>query len=61
MNMKIYWINQPSKLQPCHNMHGQKVIADLSNKSDKMVDVYFCEGKIISARIPKICLSKSVE
>lgn len=58
--MKRYWINQPSTLQPCHSMHGQNVLSDLKPVFDGAtnVTVYFAQGEIISAVIPKLALSE---
>jgi len=49
------WINQPSTLQPFHNLHGQNVLAE---KDWGMMRVYFLSGDIISQRMPVECLSK---
>ena len=55
--MDRYWINQPSKLQSCHNLNGRLVIAPKVIK-EKFVDVYFANGAEISARIPALALSR---
>ena len=54
--MRRMWINQPSKLQSCHDLHGKLVLAP--EKLDKFVDVYFIKGDSISGRIPSLALSK---
>lgn len=51
-----FWINQPSTLQPCHDMHGLNVIAE--NGDSEFVDVYFLDGETWSARIQRSALSK---
>ena len=55
--MRRYWINQPSKLQPCCGLHGYNVLADV-DVPDEIIDVYFITGTTTSARIPKSVLSK---
>jgi len=57
--MARYWINQPSTLQPCHDMHGQKVLAPEVLKGDS-VTVYFLDynSPTISAIVPVSVLSK---
>lgn len=61
--MKRYWINQPSTLQLCHDMHGQNVLArkgyDGNRQDDVCTRVYFTSGCIISTLIPTISLSTS--
>jgi len=46
MNLQRYWINQPSTLQPDHNLHGRKVLANKDTKL-KFTDVYFIDGPVI--------------
>lgn len=58
MTCKRMWVNQPSSAHPLHKHHGQNVIVELSSDVvDKSVRVYFTEGTIISAQIPKLYLS----
>lgn len=56
--MERYWINQPSTLQECHKMHRSNVLCDVSNSFGSCVTVYFTEGDIVSALIPRNALSK---
>ena len=49
------WINQPSMLQPYHNLHGMNVLYDTEDKR-----IYFLEGQqgnIVSQLIDPIALS----
>lgn len=54
--MKRYWINQPSTLQPLHNLHGTRVLAH-QEKSGQW-RVYFTSGDVISQYVPPNVLSK---
>jgi hypothetical protein len=45
------WINQPSKLQPYHKLHGVNVLADFNNMVGDKVTVYFIKGNTISQLI----------
>jgi hypothetical protein len=56
--MERYWINAPSTHNPLHAMNGRNVLADLSESTEKTVQVFFIEGDVISAQIPKLYLSK---
>lgn len=49
------WVNQPSKNQPCHNLHGMNAIAIRYN--DESDVVYPLAGKTISLVLPKSALS----
>lgn len=49
------WINQPSKLQPLHHLHGTKVI--VTSIDSETAEVFFTEGCVISGIIPKSALS----
>lgn len=51
--MKRMWINQPSTLQPFHHLHRVNVLWD-----EKRETVYFLNGNIISAMLPREILSK---
>ena len=55
--MGRYWINQPSKLQPCHSLHGRNVIAPTDLPLNDFVDVYFITGAEISGRLHSSVLS----
>lgn len=57
------WINQPSTLQPLHDLHGVKVLADddcrLVDHADvKNTSVYFLSGPVVSMFVPDGTLSK---
>ena len=54
---KRMWVNQPSALQPCHRMHGCRVLAIMSTWTDSSVRVYFADGPIISAEVSPLSLS----
>lgn len=50
--MNRYWINQPSTLQPDHNMHGQNVLAERDlGSAGKTTTVYPVTGEIISTMV----------
>ncbi len=56
--MKIYrgWINQPSKLQPLHKMHGKRgIVVDSGGATVRM---YFCTGAAVSVQAPRLSISK---
>ena len=46
------WINQPSKLQPFHGLHGTNVLFD-----EKEERIYFLSGNVISMQIMLNALS----
>jgi len=50
------WINQPSKLQPLHHMHGQRVIAVRERDGDT-IRIYLLEGPVASMDAFSNCLS----
>ena len=49
--MNRMWINQPSTLQPLHELHGVRVLAD-GNR------VWFLDGDVVSMEVPPRTLSK---
>jgi hypothetical protein len=53
------WINQPSTLQPHHNLHGKRVVVIPSESQfDKTVRVFFADNDdSISMEIFPTCLS----
>jgi len=55
--MKRMWINQPSKDQILHELHGTNVLADDKDTTDKLIRIYFLSGDVISQDCIKICLS----
>lgn len=50
------WINQPSTLQPYHNLHGTNVLA--VREYDDTWSVFFLSGEIVSQQVPGSSLSK---
>lgn len=55
MNIRRMWINQPSTLQPYHNLHGTNVLA--TRESDVTDRIYFLSGDVVSQQIDPIALS----
>ncbi len=53
--MERMWINQPSKLQPLHHLHGTRVLATPERKG--IMRVYFVDGDVISMECPINTLS----
>ena len=54
------WINQPSKLQHHHDLHGTNVLVyseDSKNSNNPIVVVYFLSGDVISQRMFRSALS----
>lgn len=49
------WVNQPSSLQPCHKDNGRNVL--VLDDGGSALDVYFTDGDVISARLPRNSLS----
>jgi hypothetical protein len=54
--MKRMWVNQPSTLQPLHELSGTNVLA-LPEGQD-YYRIYFLEGPIISQRAHRLWLSE---
>lgn len=56
--MKIYraWINQPSTLQPLHNLHGKRCI--VHDTGDQSVTLYFTDGDVHSMTALRQCISR---
>jgi hypothetical protein len=54
--MRRYWINQPSTHQTAHALHGRRVLGP-EKLTDEIVEVYFIDGPVISARLPRTALS----
>lgn len=50
------WINQPSKLQPLHRLHGTNVLAHPD--TDGVHRVYFLFGDVVSQQVPSEALSR---
>jgi len=53
--MKRMWINQPSKLQPYHNLHGTNVL--VIHEGGDTYRAYFLNGDIIDQQIHQAALS----
>lgn len=53
IELKRYWINQPSTLQPFHKLHGTNVLGIRGNPAQ----IWFLSGNIITQLIPNLCLS----
>jgi hypothetical protein len=56
--MKRMWINQPSTLQPMHDLHGVNVLASVQPYTENTVIIYFLSGDIVSQVALKNCLSE---
>lgn len=54
--IKRMWINQPSKAQPLHHLHGTNVLAVLEYTGTYRI--YFLSGNIISQQASSLSLSK---
>ena len=52
-----YWINQPSKHQQFHKLHGINVIG-IQKKDPKITRIYFLSGAVISQDILTNALSE---
>lgn len=50
------WINQPSRSQPLHALHGTNVLAE--RDTDRTTRVYFLGGDVFSQQVLNECLSK---
>jgi hypothetical protein len=59
MKPQRMWINQPSTLQPHHNLHGKRCIAILE-EGERFVRVCFTDGPIHSMMMDRVCLSASL-
>lgn len=53
--MKRYRINQPSPHQTAHVLHGRRVLGP-EKLTDNIVEVYFIDGPVISARLHRTAL-----
>lgn len=54
--MRRMWINQPSTLQPDHDLHGLDVLAEEEGEGE-FVTVYFLAGRATSWTVRKQSLS----
>lgn len=50
------WINQPSTLQPLHNLHGKRCI--VQDTGEDYVYIWFTEGNVHSMRVSRLCFSR---
>ena len=55
MTLQRMWVNQPSTLQPHHDLHGTNVLAHL--EYDDTMRVYFLSGPVISQQMSRLALS----
>ena len=55
--MKRMWINQPSKLQEFHDLHGTNVLATDEPYMNGTARIYFLSGSVVSQLISYNCLS----
>lgn len=55
--MQRMWINQPSTLQPHHNLHGVRVLARSERDTPDCWRAYFLAGPVHSMRIARSALS----
>lgn len=56
MKVKRMWVNQPSVLQPCHQLHGTLVLAE--PYTDQSWVAHFLGGDTVSAVLPRASLSE---
>ena len=50
------WINQPSSLQPFHELHGTNVLA--AHETGNVMRVWFLAGETVSQQLPLTVLSE---
>lgn len=55
MDIQRMWINQPSSLQPLHNLHGTNVLAVREGTDWR---IYFLNSDVISQQAPLTSLSE---
>lgn len=55
-NLTRCWINQPSSLQPHHNLHGVRVLV-AEDESPAYPRIYFLDGPVHSLTISRLALS----
>lgn len=59
MKIERMWINQPSTLQPLHELHGTRVLAVIDPADKFTHDVYFADnGPTVSMRVSALALSR---
>lgn len=58
MLLKRMWINQPSRYQLHHKLHGTNVLADFNDVSDGIIRIYFTSGDVVSQNIQLSSLSR---
>jgi hypothetical protein len=54
-DIRRMWINQPSKLQPLHKLHGTNVLA--VHEYDSTYCIFFLDGPVVSQQVSRLCLS----
>ena len=54
--IKRMWINQPSRSQQFHDLHGTNVLA--VHEYDDTWRIYFLSGNVISHQISRLALSE---
>lgn len=52
---KRMWVNQPSTLDPLHDLHGTNVLSVLEREG--VYRIYFLAGPVISQEASSLCLS----
>lgn len=55
------WVNQPSTLQPDHELHGKNVLTLDLEDGDDHVDILVLSGSVSSQRIARSSLSKGCQ
>lgn len=50
------WVNQPSTLQPNHDLHGTRVLA--AHEYDDTMRIWFLSGPMVSQQILRSALSE---
>lgn len=55
--MRRMWINQPSRHQDYHELHGTNVLADWHGYIPDPITIWFLSGDTISQQLPRSALS----
>jgi hypothetical protein len=55
MSIERMWVNQPSTLQPLHNLHGTCVLAE--EDGEGFARIWFLKGPVANQRAPWLALS----
>lgn len=56
--LRRMWINQPSTLQPHHDLHGVRVLAQDSEFGPKYSRIWFTSGDVVSMEMFNSALSR---